>query len=50
MSHALVLENAVVVQILATDTDPEAGTGDDAWKPDTDPAPRADHDHFTAEL
>jgi hypothetical protein len=42
MSHALVLEDAVVVRILATDTDPETGTGEDAWEPDTEPEARAE--------
>lgn len=41
MSHALVLEDAVAVQILATDTDPDAGTGQDERGPDTEPAPGA---------
>jgi hypothetical protein len=42
MSHAFVLENAVAVQILATDTDPDAGTGPDGWEPNTEPGPGAD--------
>jgi hypothetical protein len=42
MSHALVLEKAVAVQILATDTDPDAGTGQDEWGPDIEPGPGAD--------
>ena len=41
MSRALVLENAVVVQILATDTDPDTGTGEDAWEAPTEPETRA---------
>lgn len=42
MRHALVLEDAVVVQILATDTDPEAGTGEDARETHPGPETRAD--------
>ncbi len=41
MSHALVLEDAVAVQIVATDTDPDAGTGQDQGGPDADPGPGA---------
>lgn len=41
MSHALVLEDAVVVQILATDTHPEAGKGEDARETRPEPATRA---------
>jgi hypothetical protein len=42
MSHALVLEDAVAVQIVATDTDPNAGTGQDEQGPDTEPGLGAD--------
>src|SRR5512134_3934461 len=44
MSHALVLEDAVVVRILATDTDPAMGTeedAEDARESDTEPGARA---------
>lgn len=37
-SRATVLEDAVAVQILATDTDPEAGTGEEAPGPDNESA------------
>lgn len=42
MNQALVLEDAVAVQILATDTEPEPGTGADEWEPDTEAGTRAD--------
>ncbi len=42
MGRALVLEDAVAVQILATDTDPDAVTGQDERGPDAEPGPGAD--------
>ncbi len=40
--RAIVLEDAVAVQILATDTEPKAGTGDEAPAPDGEQAPGVD--------
>jgi len=42
ISQALVLEDAVGVQILATDTDPEAGTNEETPGPDAEPGAGAD--------
>jgi hypothetical protein len=42
MGRALVLEDAVMVQILATDTDPETGTGEDVRETYPKPETRAE--------
>ncbi len=42
MSRALVLKDAVAVQILASDTNPDAGKGQDKSEPNTEPGPGAD--------
>ena len=39
LTRALLLEGAVAVQILATDIDPGAGTGEEAPRPDSESAP-----------
>jgi len=39
LTRALVMEDAVAVQILATDIDPEAGTREEAPGPDSESAP-----------
>ena len=49
LSRAIVLEDAVAVQILATDTDPEAGTTEGVPEPDTESAP-GDTDSFQTEF
>jgi hypothetical protein len=42
VSRAVVLEDAVAVQIMATDTDPESGTGEEAPGPDNGSADGVD--------
>ena len=50
MNYVRFFETAVAVRIFATDVDPAAETGDDAWEPGADPGPPTDPYHPHAEL